>query len=269
MLAEYLSIQLFRTRMGNVITEKLSPGYKAVSNFQLIELVVECFNCLGKVSLNDYEKQYIDILFASAAVQMNDNQFRTVTVRGYQKKNKMICEEMLEYLSEILNVDLMENELLRTSMESFLPASLIRTTYGIEVSNPFLGDIRAVSYTHLYEEEQRELKTALPDMETYLETETDKAESLQRFIDKVKRITEIKELTSELVHEFIDKIVVHAPRYLDGKRVQLIDIYYSGVGILRELTPEEMEEAFQKHMAAVSYTHLDVYKRQNLHRQVT
>lgn len=142
MLAEYLSIQLFRTRMGNVITEKLSPGYKAVSNFQLIELVVECFNCLGKVSLNDYEKQYIDILFASAAVQMNDNQFRTVTVRGYQKKNKMICEEMLEYLSEILNVDLMENELLRTSMESFLPASLIRTTYGIEVSNPFLGDIR-------------------------------------------------------------------------------------------------------------------------------
>ena len=73
MLAEYLSIQLFRTRMGNVITEKLSPGYKAVSNPQLIELVVECFNCLGKVSLNDYEKQYIDILFASAAVQMNDN----------------------------------------------------------------------------------------------------------------------------------------------------------------------------------------------------
>ncbi|MEI3219020.1 MAG: DUF4368 domain-containing protein [Lachnoclostridium sp.] len=28
--------------------------------------------------------------------------------------------------------------------------------------------------------------------------------------------------------------MVHAPRYLDGKRVQLIDIYYNGVGILRE-----------------------------------
>jgi tnpX len=100
-----------------------------------------------------------------------------------------------------------------------------------------------------YEEEQRELKTALPDMENYLETETDKTENLQRFIDKVKRITEIKELTAELVHEFIDKIVVHAPRYLDGKRVQLIDIYCNGVGILRELTPEKMEEAFQNHMA--------------------
>ena len=39
--------------------------------------------------------------------------------------------------------------------------------------------------------------------------------------------------------------MVYAPRYLDGKRVQLLDIYYSGVGILHELKPEEMEEAFQ------------------------
>ena len=43
--------------------------------------------------------------------------------------------------------------------------------------------------------------------------------------------------------------MTHAPRYLDGKRVQLLDIYYSGVGILHELTPEEMEEAFQQHLA--------------------
>ena len=80
---------------------------------------------------------------------------------------------------------------------------------------------------------------------TYLEAETDKAESLQRFIQKVKQITELKALTPELIHEFVDKIVVYAPRYLDGKRVQLLDIYYSGVGILHELKPEEMEEAFQ------------------------
>jgi hypothetical protein len=34
-----------------------------------------------------------------------------------------------------------------------------------------------------------------------------------------------------------------------GKRYQVVDIYYSGVGILRELSPEEMEEAFQKRLA--------------------
>lgn len=51
-------------------------------------------------------------------------------------------------------------------------------------------------------------------MQKNLETEMDKTESLQKFIDKVKCITQIKELTPELVHEFINKIVVHAPSNL-------------------------------------------------------
>ena len=65
----------------------------------------------------------------------------------------------------------------------------------------------------------------------------------------VEQITELKALIPELIHKFVDRIVVYAPRYLDSKRVQLLDIYYSGVGILHELTPEEMEEAFQRHLA--------------------
>ena len=35
-------------------------------------------------------------------------------------------------------------------------------------------------------------------MQAYLETETDKTESLQRFIQKVKQVTELKALTPEL-----------------------------------------------------------------------
>lgn len=142
MLAEYLCLQLFRTRMGNLITEDVISNQKHISNPILVDLVAESFEELGKVHLNDFEKQYIDVLFASASVQVNDNRFKTVIAAEYAEKNKRICKEMLEYLSEILNVELMENELLRTSLEGFLPASLIRTTYGIEVSNPFLGDIR-------------------------------------------------------------------------------------------------------------------------------
>ncbi len=56
----------------------------------------------------------------------------------------------------------------------------------------------------------------------YLETETDKTERLQRFIRKDKQITELDALTPELIREFMDKIVVYEPRYLDGKRVQIL-----------------------------------------------
>ena len=126
--------------------------------------------------------------------------------------------------------------------------ALIQKIYEDNASGK-LSDERYATLSLSYEEEQKTLKAAVPEMQSFLETETDKTESLQRFIQKVKQITELKALTPELIHEFVDKIVVYAPRYLDGKRVQLLDIYYSGVGILHELTPEEMEEVFQQHLA--------------------
>ena len=101
----------------------------------------------------------------------------------------------------------------------------------------------------LMRKEQQKLKTALPEMQRSPETKTDKTESLQKFIDKAGQIIELKELTPELIHENIDKVIVYAPIYLDGKRVQLMDIHYNGVGILRKLSPEEMENAFQEYLA--------------------
>ncbi len=75
--------------------------------------------------------------------------------------------------------------------------------------------------------------------------------NVKKFIDKVKKITQPTELTAELVHEFVGKIIVHAPRYLDGQRYQIIDIYYNGIGVIRGLSPEEMEEAFQKRLEQI------------------
>ena len=115
-------------------------------------------------------------------------------------------------------------------------------------ANGKLSDERYATMTESLEREQATLKAAVPDMEMYLSVETDKSVGLQKFIEKVKNLTEFTELTPELLHEYIEKIEVHAPRYVDGKRVQLLDIYFNGVGIVQEMTPEEMEAAFQKRL---------------------
>ena len=112
-----------------------------------------------------------------------------------------------------------------------------------------LSDERFEALSNTYEAEQKELKEKLPEMESHLEAETDKTVNLQKFVQKVKAITEPTELTGELVHEFIDKIVVSAAHYLDGKRFQIIDIYYDGVGIIKPLRPEDLEADYQRHMA--------------------
>ena len=66
---------------------------------------------LGKVQINEYEKQYIDILFAAAAVQLKKNRTQLVNNSRFDSKNQEICAEILKYLSEILNADLEGNEL--------------------------------------------------------------------------------------------------------------------------------------------------------------
>lgn len=136
----------------------------------------------------------------------------------------------------------------RTLTNLVLESMLIQRIYEDNVIGK-LSDERFATLSNTYETEQKELKEKLPEMESYLEAETDKTVNLQKFVQKVKAITEPTELTGELVHEFIDKIVVSAARYLDGKRYQIIDIYYNGVGIIKPLNPEDMEAGFQRHMA--------------------
>lgn len=112
-----------------------------------------------------------------------------------------------------------------------------------------ISDERFATMSMSLENEQSKLKDRIPALENELENAKIKTEGLQRFIDKAKQVTRLETLTPELVHEFIEKIVVSAPEYKDGKRYQEVEIHYNGVGIIREPTAEEMEEYFQEHIS--------------------
>ncbi|MCI8956041.1 MAG: PTS transporter subunit EIIA [Eubacterium sp.] len=142
MLIQYLCIQLFRIRMGNVITEAVIENDDIISNLNVVNDVEDILLKMDQVQMNPYERQYIDVLFASATLQVNDGTFNTITLNDMEEKCKKISKDMAKYISEILNLNLLNNELLIKSLEDFLPSSMIRTKYGIEVRNPFLKDIR-------------------------------------------------------------------------------------------------------------------------------
>ncbi len=65
-----------------------------------------------------------------------------------------------------------------------------------------------------------------------IEVQDDKTVKVLAFVEKVKRYTEIEELTPTIVNEFIDYIMVSKKQIIDGKTVYPIDIYYNGVGII-------------------------------------
>ena len=66
------------------------------------------------------------------------------------------------------------------------------------------------------------------DIENTEKKDTD----ITQFISNVKKYTEIDKLTPEILNELIEKITIHQTQKINGKKVQEIDIYYRGVGII-------------------------------------
>ena len=63
----------------------------------------------------------------------------------------------------------------------------------------------------------------------------------------VKKYTEITELTPEILNELIEKIIIHQTKKINGKKVQEIDIYYRGVGIISfPVSFDNMKMAIEK-----------------------
>ena len=147
MLAEYIAIALFRVD----VEKELKPDELDLSNqknrFIMTEhehMAKEAAGFLERhhgISLSQPEIMYLAMLFSCA-----EGQNRVVMSC---EESLRIEDEMIVYLSNLLAANLIENELLRESMRSFLPGSIARTHFGIEIDNPFLSDITQ-SYASLF-----------------------------------------------------------------------------------------------------------------------
>jgi small-conductance mechanosensitive channel len=116
-----------------------------------------------------------------------------------------------------------------------------------DMSKGLFSEERFATLSMSLEQEQRQLKDSIPELESSLNAAQDKGEDLQRFIGRVRKVTRLTELTPEIVHEFIEKIVVSKPEKVDGKRHQTVDIYYNTIGLWYLPTPEKLEQDYLAH----------------------
>ena len=97
-----------------------------------------------------------------------------------------------------------------------------------------------------YEAEQKELSAFVTETEQQLSTFEEDTVRAEQFLKLAKKYTDFSELTTPMINEFIDKIVVHAPYYIDGERMQDVDIYLNFIGQFEIPEPELSEEEVKR-----------------------
>ena len=93
-----------------------------------------------------------------------------------------------------------------------------------------ISDERYARMSASYEMEQRSLEARVAELRTLLADAQDKQVNIDRFLTLVRKYTDIQELTSEVLHEFVEKVFVYQTQRIDGQKVQRLQIIYNCIG---------------------------------------
>ena len=79
-----------------------------------------------------------------------------------------------------------------------------------------ISDERFAMMSAGYEDEQKKLRVTVAELNAFIESAEQKSADVTAFIKVVQKYEHITELTPEIMHELIEKIVVHAPDKSSG-----------------------------------------------------
>ena len=97
-----------------------------------------------------------------------------------------------------------------------------------------------------YEAEQKALQVSVAEAEEKLSTFAEDTARVEQFLELARKYTDFSELTTPMINEFIEKIIVHAPERIDGDRVQEVEIHLRFIGQFELPAPELTEEEIKR-----------------------
>lgn len=95
-----------------------------------------------------------------------------------------------------------------------------------------ISDERFAMMSTTYEDEQAQLKAEAETLRQEIETQAQSEVDLESFVEKVRKYSDLQELTPYALRELVKGIYVKAPIEIDGKRHQNIRIQYDFVGFI-------------------------------------
>lgn len=96
-----------------------------------------------------------------------------------------------------------------------------------------LSDLRFQKLSAQYETEQEEIQRLAASLEREIENEAGQIADVGRFLQLADRYSDLQELDAATVNELIEKIVIHSPKRIGGKKHVTIEVYFTYVGKIR------------------------------------
>ena len=93
-----------------------------------------------------------------------------------------------------------------------------------------LSDERFKIFSTDYEDEQHSLREEVASLKQQLEDMESTSVNVSGFLKAAQRYTDFDELTPSMLHDLIEKIIVHEGDKSSGHREQRIEIYYTFIG---------------------------------------
>ena len=93
-----------------------------------------------------------------------------------------------------------------------------------------------------YQSEQDELKLFLEKLESKLGNLNEVHDNCTKWIELISKYKDLQELNSEIINELCERILIHEPKKINGRRNQKVEIFYRFVGQMPELIGERKHE---------------------------
>jgi DNA invertase Pin-like site-specific DNA recombinase len=190
------------------------------------------------------------------------------SVSGFVRDSEEEFVRLVRETSELQSVEAakaQKEQLLKSRKRSIELDTLIKRLYEDKVAGS-LSVKRFEILSREYEDEQEELERQIAELQTGLERFEEDGDRAEKFIGLVRRYTDFTELTTSMLNEFVEKILVHeaeGARYGYG-RIQRVEIFLNFIGKIdvqgrkeaqKDAEPETFDAIEQKRAKWRAYYH--------------
>ena len=190
-------------------SKECSPHY--VSTAALRELILETIRTVSVYAIQN-ETEFVRKVREASSIQQETS---AKELRRKVQRAKKRCKELDRLLKKLYEAYVLED----------------------------LPEKRYKALSEEYETEQAELEKLIASEESQLAAFDADTDRVEQFLALAKKYRDFTELTTPMINEFIDRILVHAPTKDEyGDRCQEIEIYLNFIGRFDVPTPEPTPE---------------------------